>query len=108
MARRRKRLQRRREAEGSIRFCAGELGSALFPHFALRQSAPFPLAGIGQYDPNEQIAVERIHFLGLWGRSMLFVNDSVWGLPRLYGINYENNQGIASITIEHLEIRSRD
>jgi len=39
---------------------------------------------------------------------MLFVNDSVWGLPRLYGINYENNQGIASITIEHLEIRSRD
>jgi uncharacterized protein (DUF2235 family) len=24
------------------------------------------LAGIGQYDPNEQIEVERIHFLGLW------------------------------------------
>jgi len=39
---------------------------------------------------------------------MLFVNDSVWGLLRLYGINCENNQGIASITIEHLEIRSRD
>jgi uncharacterized protein (DUF2235 family) len=42
------------------------------------------------------------------GELFLFVNDSVWGLPRLYGINYENNQGIASITIEHLEIRSRD
>jgi hypothetical protein len=42
------------------------------------------------------------------GEVFIFVNDAVWGLPRLYGASYDNNHGTASIAIEHLEIRSRD
>jgi uncharacterized protein (DUF2235 family) len=42
------------------------------------------------------------------GEVFLFVNDAVWGWPWIYARNYANNQGTASIKIEHLDIRSRN
>lgn len=42
------------------------------------------------------------------GEVFLFVNDAVWGVPGIYARTYANNGGTASITIEHLDIRSRN
>jgi hypothetical protein len=41
------------------------------------------------------------------GEVFIFVNDAVWGLPKISRINYENNRGSASVSIEHLGINSR-
>jgi uncharacterized protein (DUF2235 family) len=37
------------------------------------------------------------------GEVFMFVNDAVWGLPFIYGNNYANNHGAASVKIEHLD-----
>ncbi|WP_338690636.1 DUF2235 domain-containing protein [Bradyrhizobium sp. 26S5] len=42
------------------------------------------------------------------GEVFIFVNDAVWGLPSVYGTFYANNGGSASVTIEHLQIKSRE